>query len=85
VLFGRDLKELANTGCTAKLNDKNEYDVRPDWKEGEEGKYLGTFTCVLCEGCGPIQVDADGNCVSEDCIGDHRTFVDFEINNVSIS
>lgn len=23
---------------------------------------------VICEGCGPIQVDPDGNCVSSDCI-----------------
>lgn len=22
---------------------------------------------VICEGCGPIQVDPDGNCVSSDC------------------
>lgn len=22
---------------------------------------------ALCEGCGPIQVDPDGNCVSNDC------------------
>ena len=27
---------------------------------------------VLCEGCGPIQVDHLGNCVSVDCLGDHR-------------
>lgn len=27
---------------------------------------------VICEGCGPIQVDHEGSCVSEDCIGEHR-------------
>lgn len=27
-----------------------------------------TAVVVLCEGCGPIQVDPDGNCVSEDCL-----------------
>lgn len=27
---------------------------------------------VICEGCGPIQVDHEGSCKSEDCIGDHR-------------
>lgn len=32
-----------------------------DWKEG---KACG----VICEGCGMIQVDPDGNCVSNDCI-----------------
>jgi len=23
---------------------------------------------VICEGCGPIQVDPEGNCVSKDCL-----------------
>lgn len=23
---------------------------------------------VICEGCGPIQVDPDGRCVSSDCV-----------------
>lgn len=32
----------------------------------------GLYTCWICEGCGPIQVDHDGHCVSEDCDGDHR-------------
>jgi hypothetical protein len=27
---------------------------------------------VICEGCGPIQVDHLGHCVSEDCDGHHR-------------
>jgi len=26
---------------------------------------------VLCEGCGPIQVDPEGNCVSKDCLERH--------------
>jgi hypothetical protein len=35
--------------------------AQKDWDEGR--------ACpVLCEGCGPIQVDPDGNCVSGDCI-----------------
>lgn len=25
------------------------------------------FAVVLCEGCGSIQVDSDGKCISEDC------------------
>ena len=29
---------------------------------------VGLFTLVLCEGCGPIQVDYMGNCVSDDCL-----------------
>jgi RNase P subunit RPR2 len=28
----------------------------------------GYAVVVLCEGCGPIQVDPDGNCVSENCL-----------------
>ena len=34
------------------------------WKKG--------LACVvLCEGCGTIQVDPDGNCISEDCFEQH--------------
>lgn len=32
-----------------------------DWAEGRAA-------CVICEGCGPIQVDPVGNCVSADYI-----------------
>jgi len=28
----------------------------------------GSFGLVLCEGCGPIQVDYKGNCISGDCL-----------------
>ena len=38
----------------------------------EEDTKAGLFPIVLCEGCGLIQVDHLGNCVSEDCEGDHR-------------
>lgn len=27
----------------------------------------GYFASVICEGCGPVQVDHTGRCVSEDC------------------
>lgn len=30
----------------------------------------GLVASVLCEGCGPIQVDNDGRCLSVDC--DHQ-------------
>lgn len=33
------------------------------WKDQQNGLYA----VVLCEGCGPIQVDVEGACVSEDC------------------
>ena len=26
------------------------------------------YALVICEGCGPIQVDRRGNCVSKDCL-----------------
>jgi len=38
----------------------------------EEAWAAGRPAVVLCEGCGPIQVDPQGNCVSENCEGRHR-------------
>jgi hypothetical protein len=35
-----------------------------DWEQG-------LAVVVICEGCGPIQVDPEGNCVSEDCLRHH--------------
>lgn len=36
--------------------------TEPDkWEQGLAAR-------VICEGCGPIQVDPDGNCVTPDCI-----------------
>lgn len=85
VLFGADHRDLAETGCTAVLNAAGGYDMRPDWKDGEPGRYIGSFSSVLCEGCGPIQVDADGNCVSGDCDGEHRKAIMDGVVNVEIS
>lgn len=31
----------------------------------------GLYCVVLCEGCGAIQVDHTGKCISEDCIEKH--------------
>lgn len=36
----------------------------------EEAWAEGRAACVLCEGCGPIQVDPQGRCVSH-CMRDH--------------
>lgn len=33
----------------------------------------GRYPVVICEGCGIIQVDHEGNCVSPDCHVDHST------------
>ena len=32
-----------------------------DWKQGRAA-------IVICEGCGAIQVDPEGGCISEDCL-----------------
>jgi len=31
----------------------------------------GRAAVVICEGCGPIQVDPEGNCVTIDCFKKH--------------
>lgn len=31
------------------------------------------YPVVLCEGCGPIQVDHEGNCISPDCLEKHSS------------
>jgi hypothetical protein len=31
----------------------------------------GYLVVVLCEGCGAVQVDHEGRCVSEDCLEKH--------------
>lgn len=31
----------------------------------------GKSCVVLCEGCGPCQVDPDGRCISDDCAEKH--------------
>lgn len=36
-----------------------------------EDTYKGLFCFALCEGCGPIQVDHEGRCVSPDCTEFH--------------
>ena len=33
----------------------------------EDDTSNGLFSVVLCEGCGPIQVDHEGTCISQDC------------------
>lgn len=35
--------------------------TQEDWQNGKA-------VCVICESCGFIQVDPEGNCVSEDCL-----------------
>jgi hypothetical protein len=37
----------------------------------EEGWRQGLAVAVICEGCGPIQVDPLGNCASHGCLLKH--------------
>lgn len=37
----------------------------------EENTAAGLYPVVLCEGCGCIQVDHTGQCVSDDCLKKH--------------
>lgn len=34
----------------------------------QENTLAGEFALVVCEGCGTIQVDHTGKCVSKDCL-----------------
>jgi hypothetical protein len=38
-----------------------------DMKNDADNEH-GLYAIVLCEGCGPIQVDREGSCISEDCL-----------------
>ena len=42
-------------------NDFKGLTTEESWKEGKAA-------VVICEGCGPIQVDPKGRCISEDCL-----------------
>jgi len=37
----------------------------------KEEEQKGLYRLVLCEGCGPIQVDSEGRCISTDCYKRH--------------
>jgi len=37
----------------------------------EEDTRKGMYAVVICEGCGPCQVDHTGKCVSKDCLCKH--------------
>ena len=48
-------------GPDPKFNDAKGLTSKKGWDKG----LAATF---LCEGCGFIQVDPEGNCVTEDCL-----------------
>lgn len=37
----------------------------------EDDTKQGLYPVVICEGCGHVQVDHEGKCVSEDCFENH--------------
>jgi hypothetical protein len=52
--------------CSEELFGKDFEDFKglttaEDWKADQAA-------VVICEGCGPIQVDSDGKCISDDCL-----------------
>jgi uncharacterized OB-fold protein len=48
-------------------NDFNGLTSEEDWASG-------AAVVVACEGCGVIQVDPEGRCVSEDCLWSHGKY-----------
>jgi len=55
--------------CSIELFGKDFGDLkgitsRKDWEQGKA-------VVVICEGCGIIQVDPDGRCISQDCLKNH--------------
>lgn len=51
--------------CSLELFGKDFEDFKGATTETDVKNKLAAV--VLCEGCGPIQVDPDGACISEDC------------------
>lgn len=47
----------------------------------EEDTKNGLYAVVLCEGCGAIQVDHTGRCVSVGCIEKHNTLPEKMVTN----
>jgi len=55
--------------CSIEIWGEGEYDFANISTEDDTKK--GLFPIVLCEGCGPIQVDHTGRCISPDCFHKH--------------
>lgn len=56
--------------CSISLFGKDYGDLKGLTTEQDTSNDL--FACVICEGCGPIQVDHEGNCVSWNCLENHN-------------
>ena len=57
--------------CTQRMLGVDQSDLKG--LTSEEAAREGRYAVTLCEGCGPIQVDPAGNCISKDCLVDHST------------
>lgn len=55
--------------CSLEIFDHDHGDMANITTEKSQAKDL--YALVLCEGCGPIQVDHKGNCISLDCFKSH--------------
>jgi len=59
--------------CSVELFGKDSGDLKgitsqEDWKQGKAA-------VVICEGCGIIQVDPNGKCISPDCLKNHGEII----------
>ncbi len=55
--------------CSEDMFDKDFGDMQG--MSNEDHTLIGLFATALCEGCGPIQVNHLGECVSKDCTKKH--------------
>ena len=55
--------------CSVQLFGEDFGDLAGITKAEQEAE--GLYALALCEGCGPIQVDHAGDCVSKDCLCKH--------------
>ncbi len=52
--------------CSEKIFRQDFGDMKGITKPEDWAKDMAA--CVICEGCGHIQVDPEGNCITKDCL-----------------
>lgn len=57
--------------CSIELSNKDHGDLAGI--TSAKNKANGVAAIVICEGCGVIQVDQKGNCISKDCLKNKRS------------
>lgn len=55
--------------CSLKMFDRDFHELAG--VTSPEAWAQGKAAVVICEGCGPVQVDPEGRCVSDDCPNKH--------------